>query len=51
LDVTDRDLLVQRLGLPEIAFSKIAGFDVTPRRPSASIRRVSSPLVRRLRRM
>src|SRR5262245_50709613 len=34
-----------------MAFSKIAGFDVTPPRPSSSTRRVSSPPAIRLRRM
>jgi hypothetical protein len=34
-----------------IAFSKIAGFDVTPRSPSSSIMLRSSPLVIKLRRM
>src|SRR5262245_14687481 len=34
-----------------MAFSKIAGFDVTPPRPSSSTRRVSSPPAMRLRRM
>src|SRR5262245_39951755 len=34
-----------------MAFSKIAGFDVTPPRPSSSTRRLSSPPAIRLRRM
>jgi hypothetical protein len=34
-----------------MAFSKIAGFEVTPRSPSSSISRRSSPLTMRLRRM
>src|SRR6476469_4978715 len=34
-----------------MAFSKIAGFDVTPPRPSSSTSRFNSPLVIRLRRM
>ena len=36
--------------LPAMAFSKIEGFDVTPRRPSSSISRLNSPLVNKLRR-
>ena len=38
-------------GLPEIAFSKMAGFDVTPRTPSSRTIRSSSPSVIMPRRM